>query len=99
MQNIRMERKSLFEKENVLKVSDPNNAALHKVVSQVPISRHTTERRITANNTSLEYNFKNDLKNCIAFSLSLDESTHITDLSQLAVFIRFVSLDFVVKEE
>ena len=85
--------------EDVLKVLDPNNAALHKVVSQIPISRHTTERRITAINTSLEYNLKNDLKNCIAFSLALDESTDITDLPQLAVFIRFVSPDFVVKEE
>lgn len=85
--------------EDVLKVLDPNNAALHKVVSQIPISRHTTERRITAINTSLEYNLKNDLKNCIAFSLALDESTDITDLPQLAVFICFVSLDFVVKEE
>ncbi|KAG8224911.1 hypothetical protein J437_LFUL006270 [Ladona fulva] len=80
-------------------IAHPNNAALHKVVSQIPISRHTTERRITAINTSLEYNFLNDLKNCIAFSLALDESTDITDLPQLAVFIRFVSPDFVVKEE
>jgi hypothetical protein len=39
------------------------------------------------------------LKNCIAFSLVLDESTDITDLPQLAVFISFVSPDFVVKEE
>lgn len=85
--------------EDVLKVLDPNNAALLKVVSQIPISRHTTERRITAINTSLEYNLKNDLKDCIAFSLALDESTDITDLPQLAVFIRFVSPDFVVKEE
>lgn len=85
--------------EDVLKILDPNNAALHKVVSQIPISRHTTERRITAINTSLEYNLKNDLKNCVAFSLALDESTDITDLPQLAVFIRFVSSDFVVKEE
>ncbi|KAG8238888.1 hypothetical protein J437_LFUL017605 [Ladona fulva] len=62
-------------------------------------SRDTTERRITAINTSLEYNLKNDLKNCIAFSLALDESTDITDLPQLAVSIHFVSPDFVVKEE
>lgn len=29
--------------EDVLKVLDPNNAALHEVVLQIPISRHTTE--------------------------------------------------------
>jgi hypothetical protein len=39
------------------------------------------------------------LKNCIAFSLALDESTDITDLQQLAVFICFVSPGFIVKEE
>lgn len=85
--------------EDVLKVLDPNNVALQKVFSQIPISRHTTERRITAINTSLENNLKNDLKNCIAFSLALDESTDIIDIPQLAVFIRFVSPYFVVEEE
>ena len=39
------------------------------------------------------------MKNCIAFSLALDESTDITDLPQLAVFRSFVSPDFVVKEQ
>lgn len=38
------------------------------------------------------------MKNCIAFSLALDESADITDLPQLAVFIHFFSPDFVVKE-
>ena len=42
---------------------------------------------------------KNDFKNCIASSLALDESTDITDLPQLAVFICFVSPDFIVKQE
>jgi len=65
----------IFKKnlEDVPKVLDSNDVALHKVVSQIPISRHTTEGRITAINTSLEYRLKNDLKNCIAFSLALDE--------------------------
>ena len=39
------------------------------------------------------------MKNCITFSSALDKSTDITDLPQLAVFIRFVSPDFIVKEE
>ena len=29
--------------EDLLKVLDPNNASLHKVVLQIPILRHTTE--------------------------------------------------------
>ncbi|GFS61898.1 uncharacterized protein TNIN_247091 [Trichonephila inaurata madagascariensis] len=85
-------------KEKLADFLDPNNAALHKDVSQIPSSRRTTERRITVISTSREYNLKNDLKNCIAFSLALGESTDITDVSQLAIFIRFVSPGFVVKE-
>ena len=55
--------------------------------------------QITAINTSLEYTSKNHLKNCIAIRLALDESTDITNLPQLAVFILFVSPDFFLKEE
>ena len=96
-----MERVSLLKNnlEVALKVLDPNNATLHNVVSQIPISGHTTERRITAINAFLEYNFQSYLNNCIAFILALDESTDLIDLPQLADFIRFASPDFVVKEE
>lgn len=58
-----MENDVLLKKnfEDIFKVLDPNNAELHKVVSKIPISRHT-KRHITAINTSLEYNLKNDSK-------------------------------------
>ena len=52
---------------------------------------------ITAINTSLEYNLKNHLKNCYCIQLSSWRIDRY--LPQLAVFIRFVSPDFVVKEE
>ena len=41
----------------------------------------------------------NDLKNCEAFSLALDESTDIQDKPQMAVFVRYVTSDVIVKEE
>lgn len=78
--------------EDVVKVLDPNNAALHEVVSNIPILRHRTVRRITAINTSHEYHLKNDLKNCIAFSLAFEESTDIADLPPLPVLFHLVSL-------
>lgn len=40
-----------------------------------------------------------DVSNCVAFSLQLDESTDIRDIAQLLVFIRMVFEDFSVKEE
>lgn len=34
--------------EEVVKVLDPDNTKLHKLIAQVPMSRRTTERRIGA---------------------------------------------------
>ncbi|CAM2097887.1 unnamed protein product [Caretta caretta] len=42
---------------------------------------------------------QNDLKNSIAFSLAVDEFTDIQSKPQLAVFVRYVSADLIVKEE
>ena len=39
------------------------------------------------------------MANATAFSLALDESTDVTDNPQLAVYVRYVSSDVVVKEE
>ena len=41
----------------------------------------------------------NVLKDCEAFSLALDESTDIQDKPQMAVFVRYVTSDVIVKEE
>ena len=64
-----------------------------------PLSSHTTERRISDINADIEGKMRNDLKNCVAFSLALDESTDIQDTPQSAVYVRYVSLDVAVKEE
>ena len=53
-----------------LEVLDPNNAVLHKHVSQILISRHTTEQCITTINTSLEYNFKKSFEELYCIQLS-----------------------------
>ncbi|CAI9715600.1 Hypothetical predicted protein [Octopus vulgaris] len=42
---------------------------------------------------------QNDLKNSLAFSLALDESTDLQDNPQLVVFIRYISSDVTVKED
>ena len=41
----------------------------------------------------------NDLKNCVAFSMALDESTGIQDTPQSVVFRCTVSLDGAIREE
>ena len=78
---------------------DPNNTKLQRLISQTPVSCHTTERRISQISAEVAGKMQNDVKNSLAFSLALDESTDIQDNPQLAVFIRYVSSDVTVKEE
>ena len=66
------------------------------------MSRHHSERRITvikAVNTDKEGKMTIDLKNHVAFSLALDESTDIQDTPQSAVFLCTVSLGVAIREE
>ena len=63
------------------------------------MSRHTTERRISDINADIEGKMRNDLKNCVAFSLALGESTDIHDTPQTAVFFCTVSFDVAIRDE
>jgi hypothetical protein len=47
---------------------------------------------------NLESQLHQDLQLCEYFSLQLDESTDISDVAQLCVFIRMIFGDFTVKE-
>ena len=42
---------------------------------------------------------KERLKSCVAFTLALDESTDISDIALLVIFIRAVTVGFDVVEE
>ena len=63
--------------EDVIKILDPENKKLQRSIAQVPISRHTSERRIGSISKNIENTLKRELENCTAFSLALDESTDI----------------------
>lgn len=67
--------------EEVVKILYPNK------ISQIPISRHTTELRITKS-MKIKSKLKNDFKTYVTFSLALDKSTDIHDNSQLAVIMK-----------
>jgi hypothetical protein len=91
-----------FIKKNtaqVISVLDPENKKLHKLIEQMPASRHTIERRISVISAEIVSNLQHDLTNCSALSLALDESKDIEDKPQLAIFVRFVTNDLDVKEE
>lgn len=78
---------------------DPENKKLLNLISKIPLSRQTVERRITDISNDTVIKLKDDAKHCLAFSLALDESTDVRDIPQLAVFIHFVSANFCIKEE
>ena len=42
---------------------------------------------------------QSDFKSFLAFSVAFDESTDIHDNPQLAIFVRYVSSDLIIKEE
>lgn len=84
---------------DVLALLDPNNKNLQRLVNQVPVSRHSVERRISQLSADVVDKLQEGLKSCKAFSLALDESTDIQDKPQLAIFIRYVSSDESVREE
>ncbi|XP_065665556.1 protein FAM200A-like [Hydra vulgaris] len=78
-----------FVKQNlfdVILVLDPNNSKIQRLISNISVSRHTTERRISEISVKVEQHLLNDLKNWEAFSLALDESTDIQDKPLMAVF-------------
>ncbi|CAM4611702.1 unnamed protein product [Lepidochelys kempii] len=56
-------------------------------------------RRISQISANVASKMQNYIKNSLVFSLALDESTEVQDKPQLAIFVRYVSADVIVKEE
>ena len=65
----------------------------------LPLSDSTMQRRALAIASHFTDRLRSKLLNCICFSLALDESTDVSDLSQLCVWVRFVNSDFTVEDE
>ena len=65
----------------------------------VSLSHQTTARRISDLGKHISSKLKSIAENCIYFSLALDESTDISDTSELLIFIRTVDKNFTVQEE
>lgn len=74
------------------------------MVENISNSRHTMERRLSVISSVIISNLHNEIANnynnyCSALSSALDESTDIQDKPQLAIFLRYVSMNMEVKEE
>lgn len=68
-------------------------------VDKISLSRQTVTRRIENVDKYLNNQLRNDLAACSYFSICLDESTDITDVSQLLIFVKLAFSDFTTREE
>eukprot|EP00066_Takifugu_rubripes_P014554 XP_011603820.1 PREDICTED: general transcription factor II-I repeat domain-containing protein 2-like [Takifugu rubripes] len=67
--------------------------------ANISLTRNTIADRISDLSMDLDSQLKNKVKDFIAFSVAIDESTDITDVAQLAIFIRGVDDTLTVTEE
>lgn len=68
---------------------EKQRAQLLEKVKMLPASHQTISRRINDIASEIEANLKCDLDQCKSFSLALDETTDIKDMSQLLFWIRY----------
>ena len=63
-------------------------------MEQISLSRFTVSRRTNDHPDNIKETLKDRLKSCAAFSVTLYESTNISQTAQLVIFIRAVTVDF-----
>ena len=80
-------------------ILSPENSKLKRMVSDLQLSRHTVECRVSDISMVIESQLHSDLQACDYFSVALDESCDIQDKPQLAIVARSVSSDCVIKED
>lgn len=71
---------------NTLGFEDAANA-----VENVSLSRHSVTRRAISINEQSEEKLKQIISECSYFSIALDESTDVSDTSQMLIFIRCIN--------
>ena len=88
-----------FVKECIQAVSEIICPDKKKDFETISLSRRTVTRRIEELGADIESSLVKRCSKFETFSLAIDESTDVTDVAQLAVFVRGVDSDFNVTEE
>ena len=88
-----------FVKECLLAVSEIVCPEKKKDFENISLSRRTVTRRVEDLGSDIESSLMKLCMKFETFSLAIDESTDVTDIAQLAVFVRGVDSDFNVTEE
>lgn len=69
---------------------DKLKAPLLDKLKTLSLSHQTISRRVIDIGTEIEAKLKSDLEECEAFSVALDETTDISDISQLIFWVRYI---------
>lgn len=71
-------------------LDDKMKAPLLDKIKILPLSHQTISRRVVDIGAEIEANLKRDLDECDFFSIALDETTDIADISQLIFWVRYI---------
>ena len=88
-----------FVKTCMLKAAELVCPDKRQALANISLSRPTVTERVEELSGDLKSQLKDNVKSFIAFSIALDESTDVTDVAQLAIFIRGVDASLNVTEE
>ena len=88
-----------FVKTCMLKAAEIVCPEKRQAFANISLTRNTVADRISDLSADLDSQLKRKVKSFIAFSVAIDESTDITDVAQLAIFIRGVDDTLTVTEE
>lgn len=76
-----------------------NETKIAEKFEAVSVSHQTIARRVDHINEYVSKKLRDTIEKCKYFSLCLDESTDLRDISQLVIFVRTIQEDFRVSEE
>lgn len=88
-----------FIKMCMLKAAEIVCPAKRQAFANISLTRNTVADRISELSEDISIQLKNKIKSFITFSIALDESTDITDVAQLAIFIRGIDKSLTITEE
>ncbi|KAL2083019.1 hypothetical protein ACEWY4_020792 [Coilia grayii] len=88
-----------FVRNCMLKAAELVCPEKRQAFANISLSRPTITERVEELSGDLKSQLKEKVKSFIAFSIALDESTDVTDVAQLAIFIRGVDASLNITEE
>ncbi|XP_037124343.1 general transcription factor II-I repeat domain-containing protein 2A-like [Syngnathus acus] len=88
-----------FVKTCMLKAAEVVCPEKRPAFANISLTRNTVADRVTELSSDLSSQLKEKIKSFIAFSIAIDESTDVTDIAQLAIFIRGVDETLTITEE